>query len=228
MEFNGRVAKKAGPLNLLEVEALKTRLGHANGEESGLFYVPKVIRLIRGTGILETEYIDNLVTLQQLAIRRDVNLLPLLNRAGRALAVIHERLVLPDENKHALSPEWMGTSADNVFIHGDYVNINLGWEPSSDRLVVMDWSAAPVTGKKATYGSAISTSSGLWTACSTRFPGAGSSTGTPKRWRRCLSRVIPGNRLRNRSTKLDTISKAFKDFSGSMFPAWRENTNSAA
>jgi len=99
MEFVGNIARKTGPRTLLEVEAIKAELGSTIGLESGLFYVPKVIHLNRELRVLETEYIENLVTLQDLAVLREQRLPALLERAGRSLAVIHKQLFLPDSIK---------------------------------------------------------------------------------------------------------------------------------
>jgi len=56
--------------------------------------------------VLDFERLDELSTLLDLAIRKDKRLYELLERAGRALAVVHEQLTLPDEMKQNLPAEW--------------------------------------------------------------------------------------------------------------------------
>jgi len=153
MEFVGSIARKTGEPSVLAVEAAKTKLAHKIGKESGLFYVPKVVRFDSKAGVLEFERMEGLVTLQQLIIDRDPRSRELSQKAGRALAVIHEKLVLPDEMKYELPPEWMGTDDDNVFIHGDFNCINVGFHETTERLVILDWSTAPLMGRTPTFGS---------------------------------------------------------------------------
>jgi tRNA A-37 threonylcarbamoyl transferase component Bud32 len=155
MEFVGNIARKTGEPTLLAVEATKTRLAHAIGKESGLFYVPKVLSFDAQAGVLELERIDGLVTIFELATRKDARLYELLGRAGRALALVHEKLVLPDEMKYEMPPEWIDDSGRNVFIHGDLAVCNLLFHEESDKVVILDWSAAPVLGRTPTYGSRL-------------------------------------------------------------------------
>jgi len=153
MEFIGDVARKKGSGSLLATEATKTKLAAEIGRASSLFYVPQVLNFDRDKGVLELERLSGLVTLLQLAIDKDARLVELSERAGAALAVIHEQLVLPDEMKHELPPEWMDGSDKNVFIHGDFACINLCLHEPSGRLVILDWSTAPIMGRTPTFGS---------------------------------------------------------------------------
>lgn len=171
IEFSADFVRKVGDAPLLAVEATKTVRAGEIGRESGLFYVPRVLDFDRDKGVLELERLKGLVTLLQLAINKDARVLELMNRAGRALAVIHEQLILPDKIKYPLPPEWMapdlppesiggGTnqpilerSEGNVFIHGDFASINVCLHEASGRLVILDWSAAPIVGRTPTFGS---------------------------------------------------------------------------
>ncbi len=158
IEFAAGSVRKVGDASLLAVEATKTVRAGEIGRESGLFYVPRVLDFDRDKGVLELERLKGLVTLLQLAIDKDARLLELTNRAGRALAVIHEQLVLPDKIKCRLPPDWMtsdaASSADqNVFIHGDYASVNVCIHEASGRLVILDWSTAPIMGRDPTFGS---------------------------------------------------------------------------
>ncbi len=153
MEFVGDIARKKGKPSLLAVEALKSQRAGEIGRSSGLFYVPKVIDFDEKTGVLEFERLKGLLTLLDLAIKKDQQLFGLLEKAGNALAVIHQQLVLPDEMKHELPPDWMGPPDENVFIHGDFATINVCFHEPSGQLVILDWSTAPVLDRTPTFGS---------------------------------------------------------------------------
>ena len=152
-ELIGNIARKKGAGPILAIEAAKTKLAREIGQASGLFYVPRVLDLDQETGVLDFERLDGLVTLHKLAVDKDVRSLELFEKAGRALAVVHEQLVLPDAMKYELPSEWMGSSDENVFIHGDFACVNLCLHEPSRRLVILDWSAAPLIGRTPTFGS---------------------------------------------------------------------------
>ena len=153
MELIGDIVRKTGEPEVLVVEAAKATRAFEIGRDSGLFNVPKVLNFDADAGVLDFEKIDDLATLLDLAIRKDQRLLELLRKTGRALGVVHGQLTLPDEMKHELSPEWMGPSDENVFIHGDYAPVNVCFHEPSNGLVILDWSAAPLIGRIPTFGS---------------------------------------------------------------------------
>jgi len=153
MEQVGDIIRKRGEPELLVIEAAKATRAFEIGRDSGLFNVPKVLNFDADAGVLDFEKIDDLATLLDLAIRNDQRLFELLRKTGRALAVVHRQLTLPDEMKHELSAEWLGTPDENVFIHGDYAPINICFHEPSDSLVILDWSAAPLIGRAPTFGS---------------------------------------------------------------------------
>jgi tRNA A-37 threonylcarbamoyl transferase component Bud32 len=194
MELVGDIARKKGKPSLLAVEALKSQRAGEIGRSSGLFYVPKVIDFDEKTGVLEFERLKGLVTLLDLAIKKDQRLFGLLEKAGNALAAIHQQLVLPDEMKHELPPEWMGPPEENVFIHGDFATINVCFHEPSGRLVILDWSAAPIMGRTPTFGSRFFDI--LWFAC-------------------CIFRGVPAKRLLswNAETMTDTFIKGYANAS---------------
>jgi hypothetical protein len=152
MEFVGNIARKTGDPSLLAVEAAKSRLAREIGQETGLFYVPEVIRFDAKAGVLDFERLEGLVTLLQLAVRKDERVGELMKKVGQALAMVHEKLVLPEEMKHVLPEEWMDTSGLNVFIHGDFAMCNLSFHETSGQLVIVDWSGAPLIGRTPTFG----------------------------------------------------------------------------
>jgi aminoglycoside phosphotransferase (APT) family kinase protein len=153
MEIIGEIIRKTGKSDELEIEAAKASRAYEISKDCGLFYVPKVVKLNPNTGMLEFERLDNLVTLLDMAARKDHRIFELLKKTGQALAVIHDKLVMPEQMKYELPAEWLAHSSDNVFIHGDFAGFNLCFDESADRLVILDWSSAPLLGNVATYGS---------------------------------------------------------------------------
>ncbi|MHC4228705.1 MAG: BUD32 family EKC/KEOPS complex subunit [Planctomycetota bacterium] len=153
MEFVGDIIRKTGESNLLAVEAAKASRAYEIGKDSGLFVVPKVVGFDIEAGVLEFERLNGLVTLLDLAVRRDRRLHELLGKTGQALGIIHRDLTLPEDMKHELPPGWMAAADENVFIHGDFACINVCFHEPSGNLVILDWSAAPMVGRTPTYGS---------------------------------------------------------------------------
>jgi len=153
MECLGDIVRKTADSRILAVEAAKASRALEIGKDSGLFCVPKVLNFDAETGVLEFERLSGLVTLLDLAVCRDERLPELLEKAGQALAVVHEKLVLPEEMKREMPPEWMDSSDENVFIHGDFACINVCFHEPSGELVIVDWSAAPSVGRTPTFGS---------------------------------------------------------------------------
>ncbi len=153
MEVVGDIARKTGQAGLLAVEATKASRALDIGKASGLFSVPRVVNFDAEAGVLEFERLRGLSRLLDLAVRKDARLPELLNKAGQALAVIHEKLTLPEEMKHELHPPWMGSAGENVFIHGDFACINVCFHEPSGELVILDFSAAPMVGRTPTFGS---------------------------------------------------------------------------
>jgi aminoglycoside phosphotransferase (APT) family kinase protein len=153
MEIVGEIIRKTGEPGAMAIEAAKASKAFDIGKDCGLFYVPKVVNFNAKTGVLEFERLNGMVTLLDMAARKDERLFELLKKAGQALAVVHEKLVLPREMKQELPAEWMACPSENVFIHGDFAGFNLCFDESSGRLVILDWSSAPLLGRNITYGS---------------------------------------------------------------------------
>jgi len=153
MEIVNDIIRKTGEPGTLAIEAAKASRAFDISTECGLFYVPKVVNFDDKAGVIEFERLDGLVTLLDMAARKDGRLSELLEKTGQALAVIHEKLVLPEQMKHNLPSEWMARPGDNVFIHGDFAGFNLCYDESAGRLVILDWNSAPLLGNVATYGS---------------------------------------------------------------------------
>ena len=153
MEFRNEIFRKTADARILTVEAAKAAKALDIGKESGLFRVPKVVNFDSRAGVLEFEKLSGLVTLLDLMVRKDQRLPALLEKTGRALAIIHEKLNLSEEMKYEMPPEWMDPSGENVFIHGDFACINVCFHEPSGELIIVDWSAAPAAGRTLTFGS---------------------------------------------------------------------------
>jgi len=153
MEIVKDIIRKTGEPDTLKIEAAKASTAFDIGKNCGLFYVPKIINLDAKAGVIEFERLEGIVTLLDMAARKDQRVFGLLKKAGQALATIHDKLVLPEQMKHELPTEWLAHPGDNVFIHGDFAGFNLCFDESADRLVILDWSSAPFLGNVATYGS---------------------------------------------------------------------------
>lgn len=182
MEFSGDVARKRGPGDRLAIEAAKTRAAADVGARTGLFHVPAVVRFDAPAGVLETERLHGFVSLLQLVLRRDPRLLGVCERVGRALAAVHAELRLADELRMPLPPPLAGEPADQCVLHGDLNGSNVGFDPDTDRVVIVDWSAAPALGIAATIGSRYFDI--LWFALFFfRFrPGSALVGWSPERW----------------------------------------------
>lgn len=153
MELLDDVVRKRGSAEHLAVERAKSEAARLIGESTGLFCVPKVCDLGEDHTVLEFERLKGLVTLEVLAVREDRRLPAVLARVGQSLRAVHEHLVLGDEMKALLPDEWMSAGGNDVFIHGDFTLGNVCLEPDTDRIVLIDWSTAPMLGRTPTYGS---------------------------------------------------------------------------
>ena len=146
-------ATKTGDGEVLAIEAEKSRLGAAIGKSTGLFYVPEVISCRPEQGMLHVEWINNLESLTSIALSADPQMPELCRRAGAALSAIHEQLRLPEPMRLPLPEPGRSASGTGVFLHGDFNGDNVCYERRRDRLVVVDWSSAPLFGGKPTWGS---------------------------------------------------------------------------
>ncbi len=153
MELSGDVARKRGPADRLALEAAKTRAAASVAARSGRFHVPAVVRYDAAEGVLETERVHGFVSLMQLVLRRDPRLTAVCERVGRAVATVHAELRLADDLRIPLPARLAGEPADDCVLHGDLNGSNVGYDPDTDRVVIVDWSAAPALGEAATVGS---------------------------------------------------------------------------
>jgi hypothetical protein len=153
IEFVGDVVRKRGPADRLAIEAARTADGARVGERTGRFHVPAVVRLDQAAGVLETERVHGFVSLMELALRKDSRLVGICERVGRAVAEIHADTLRPETPRMPLPAQFASDPSDECPLHGDLNGSNVGYDPSTDRVVIVDWSAAPALGVAATVGS---------------------------------------------------------------------------
>ena len=153
IQFIDGIARKLVPRDLLKIELEKTKRSRLIGEKAGLFYVPEVIGFNEQQSTIDFEYLDDLNTVQELAISNIPQLLDIFTRIGAALFAIHDNLVLPEDMKKKLPNEWMCSEEDNVFLHGDFTAHNICFQKASNHIVIVDWSTADFLGGRHTYGS---------------------------------------------------------------------------
>jgi tRNA A-37 threonylcarbamoyl transferase component Bud32 len=149
----GSIGRKIVPPNSFSIELEKTKQASRIGEQTGLFYVPRIKGFNEKENTIDYEYLDGLCTVQQLAIGNSSRLIEVFTRIGAALAAIHDHLVLPPQMKKELPDKWMHPEKDNVFIHGDFTLLNVCFHEATNRIVILDWSAAPFIGAQHTFGS---------------------------------------------------------------------------
>ena len=153
MEFIGDIARKRGDPDRLAVEAAKTTRAASVGAGSGRFHVPAVVRFDAAAGLLETERVSGFVSLMNLAMRRDARLTAICRRVGEAVAEVHAGMRLGPIRRVPIPGAMAGEPADECVVHGDLNGSNVGYDPSTDRVVIVDWAAAPSLSVAATVGS---------------------------------------------------------------------------
>lgn len=153
VKFIDNIARKNGQPDLLEIEHAKTKQAIEIGDQSGLFYVPRILNFDAEKGILDFEKLEGLKTIQQVASENSYQIKLIMDRLGRSMAIVHENMVLPESMTNKLPTYWLGSSDDNVYIHGDLTGHNVCFQENNDRLVILDWSSAPILGCYHTFGS---------------------------------------------------------------------------
>lgn len=136
--------------SLMRVEVAKARSGWAIGQSSGLFRAPRVLEYDDSRGLARFERLRGLQPIRNL-FAQSGSCLPLFERVGRCLAVIHAELVLPDEMKVPLPEVIPLGQQDQVFLHGDLTMKNVLVQPDGG-IVILDWQMTARYGELATWG----------------------------------------------------------------------------
>jgi tRNA A-37 threonylcarbamoyl transferase component Bud32 len=153
LKINGNIVHKHVPSDLLHIELEKTKQAKLIGEQNDLFYVPGIIGFDEKESCIDYEYLSGLDTIQDIAVSRNPQLMNILQRVGKALASVHNKLVLPEDMKNLLPSKWTPFTDDNVFLHGDFTGKNVCYHKATDRIVLLDWSTARFVGQRCTFGS---------------------------------------------------------------------------
>lgn len=153
VEIRDGLVYKRGEAPVLEMEALKMGLAAVVGERCGCFWVPQVRRLDLPGEMLVIEHIPQLLNLHQIAVGRSVQPEPVFQAAGRALATVHRELRLPADRIVPLPDYLRSEREDEVAVHGDFCCNNVCYHGSTARIVLLDWSTAPLLGTTANFGS---------------------------------------------------------------------------
>jgi len=148
----GDIVRKTGDSGFLEIECEKTARAHELGEESGLFLAPRVIRFDPDDGELDIERLSGLRSLGHLLNDEDKRLPSFVGKAGCALAAVHAGLRLPDDLTSQLPGDWSTSQAPSCFLHGDFTLANIFVQEPTERLVILDWSSAPILDSPVTVG----------------------------------------------------------------------------
>lgn len=152
MELLDNSARKTGDGYRLALECEKTRSAHYIGERTGLFRVPRVLRLDQQQGILETERIYQLESLGRHLISEKIEN-NILRKVGFALSCIHREMRLSEYWCIPMPEKLMGKASDKVILHGDFSLGNVCVDKKKNFLVIIDWSSAPFIEQTFSLGS---------------------------------------------------------------------------
>lgn len=140
VEINGdNVIKRQSP-DRSRFERERTQFGAGIASECGLFHVPEILSFDDTAGEIILRFIPGTVPLRNYLIKQSKP--DLLERAGRALAAIHNA----GSSLRELDVSW----------HGDYGLGNLLYSESHDRITIVDWNNAAwaLEPPERSYGSA--------------------------------------------------------------------------
>lgn len=145
---NDIVVKSAHP-DLLRIEVEKTRRAYEISRESNLFRVPRVIDYDDTNGVVIFEKLN--ISPMSRAVPWGEKRIKLASCLGASLALLHRKLVLPEEMRIGL-PEQFSYPHDEVFLHGDLSVDNVCVGKAYPPIVILDWQMTPVHGGRSTYG----------------------------------------------------------------------------
>ncbi len=135
----------------VEQQAIVTQAAHALSASTDFYYTPRVLGYSVVDQVLCLEYLNDLIPLRDL-LEEDRTAFWVLSLVARSLAFIHANLQIPAARRVPVPPGWMMGEQKPVPIHGDFNLINVSWQTTSDRLIILDWSPAPSLDFVATVG----------------------------------------------------------------------------
>ena len=141
---------KKGDPTLMRVEVEKCRRAFEIGRDCKLFRVPQVLDYDNSNGVAVFERIDGIKPIIN-AVSWGNEYSALAEILGSSLAIIHEKLTLPNEMIVPL-PSQLTFPGCDVFIHGDLSVYNVCVEKHWPPIVILDWQMTSMHGGQATYG----------------------------------------------------------------------------
>ena len=153
VEIVDNIFRKIDKPELVNVEYQKTIRAREIALKSGLFYVPEVLHFEASKGVLDFELISDLETLNDLVETGDSVVSTCIGQVGKAMQLVHSTLKLPETIEIDLNKRWKISQGSVVNFHGDLTLNNICYSKSKASMVLIDWSAAPLIGSRATRGS---------------------------------------------------------------------------
>lgn len=147
---NGVCIKTVDPATM-RIEVEKTVRARAIAASSGIFEVPEILDCDAKSGRITFELMRDIHPLRD-AATSEHTAMPLMRTLGRALAIIHKNLTMPEDMILPLPNEYAMPSAE-VFLHGDFGPGNIFVGSDGKRIVILDWQSSAKLGSPATYGS---------------------------------------------------------------------------
>jgi len=135
----------------MRVEVEKTTRAYDIGKNCGLFSVPKVLDFNESKGVAVFERISTMVPVANIMNYTGRHSI-IFELIGKALAVIHKELVLPEDMTIELPGEFRLPGTD-VYLHGDFNGVNVCALTNKLSIVILDWQMTSRHGGLATYGS---------------------------------------------------------------------------
>lgn len=152
VRFDPNEVLKRGNPRTIAIEVAKTRQAAALAKETGLFRVPGIHDHQLQAGIIRFERLRGFVPIAQ-PIAYGAMGSDLVKRTAVILALLHDRLTIPDEFREALPEPWACSDEPDVTLHGDFNTDNLLYSPETDEIAIIDWSVSALLGATGSMGS---------------------------------------------------------------------------
>lgn len=146
---NGTFIKEVDPATM-HIEVEKTIRAEEIAKSCKIFEVPKILDYDTKNGCITFELIHDIHELR-LAVTSEYTARPIMRRLGRALAIIHNNLTLPEDMVLPLPYEY-AMPCSKVFLHGDFHAGNICVSSDGKRIVIVDWQSSAKLGMPVTYG----------------------------------------------------------------------------
>lgn len=147
---NGVFIKTVDPATM-RIEVEKTVRARAIAASCGIFEVPEILDYDAKSGRITFELMHDIHRLRD-AVTSEHTAGPLMLTLGRALAIIHKNLTMPEDMVLPLPYEYAMPGSE-VFLHGDFGPGNICVGSDGKRIVILDWQSSAKLGSPATYGS---------------------------------------------------------------------------